>query len=312
MIGGGGAIGEERVSASAWAKSARQALLLATQALAVNEAAAREAREERDAMRGEIMWFAARIADPFCAPALVATATGAVRAGAAGGSAVDGGGVDGGSAASAERARGALLLVTQELGVGAAAVRRAREERAAASRDLARTLNEFARITELAEHSLLERAASCGKEWALRHALARPADVHAHGFGGFTALMHAARRGHAACVRLLLEAGADTERVAHYGGGTALMYAARRGHAACVRLLLGAGADTERVEREGGATALMCAAKRGHDACVRLLLLAGADARRADSAGRDALALARLGGHGGCVRELVFGLFFFG
>lgn len=55
------------------------------------------------------------------------------------------------------------------------------------------------------------------------------------------------------------------------GGHTPLHYACRGGHAACVRLLLQHGADVDVVTTEGRATPLHRAATAGSGECVALL-----------------------------------------
>ena len=64
---------------------------------------------------------------------------------------------------------------------------------------------------------------------------------------------HAAREGHANCVKLLLEAGADMDK-RDKRGCTPLHNAAKNGHAACGQLLLDAGADAT-VRNADGKTA---------------------------------------------------------
>ena len=159
--GGGAAAGDPRPSVSASAKSARHALLLAVQAVSVNEAAVREAQEDRDAMRKEDTWDNhrrlrknGRSRRGSLGPQKADGRT-CRQAGAAGeskdhriGGSLDGCGTTGGpGTTSAERARQALLLVAQVMGVSAAGVREARAEcdlvamdgRFGLARDLARS-----------------------------------------------------------------------------------------------------------------------------------------------------------------------------
>ena len=87
------------------------------------------------------------------------------------------------------------------------------------------------------------------------------------------ALMYAAGHNAPECVRLLLEAGADTNARDIYGA-TALYWAAARNHAECVRLLLEAGADT----CDGDSpNPLTIASEQDCRESVRLLLEHGAD-----------------------------------
>ena len=98
---------------------------------------------------------------------------------------------------------------------------------------------------------------------------------------GMTALMWAARRGHEAVVRLLLELGADKQE-------RALIVAAESGHKAIVQLLLEKIANINAKDLDGE-TSLMKAAKREHEALIQLLLKQGADATIRDRDGETAL-----------------------
>ena len=73
---------------------------------------------------------------------------------------------------------------------------------------------------------------------------------------------------------MLIEAGADANKVADYGV-TPLYIAAQEGHEAVARALIEAGADVNKAIYNG-VTPLHIAAQRGHHAVVRALLAAGA------------------------------------
>ena len=63
---------------------------------------------------------------------------------------------------------------------------------------------------------------------------------------GWTALHHAADAGHGHIVSLLLERGADRDKIVlDYSNYTALHLAVTKRHANVVKILLEAGADTE-------------------------------------------------------------------
>jgi ankyrin repeat protein len=121
-------------------------------------------------------------------------------------------------------------------------------------------------------------------------------------FLGQTALMAAAESGHANCVRLLIDAGADKETELHMQ--TALMLAAEKGHANCVRLLIDAGANKETKDMFG-LTPLMQASENGHADCVRLLIDSGANKDAADLFFQTALHRAIRSGRTNWVRFLV-------
>ncbi len=91
----------------------------------------------------------------------------------------------------------------------------------------------------------------------------------------YTPLFLAARGGHAALVRLLLEKGADAGAVS-VTGSTPLMLAAASGSADAVRMLLDAGADLHARETARGQTALMFAAAYDRVAVIELLASRGA------------------------------------
>ena len=115
-----------------------------------------------------------------------------------------------------------------------------------------------------------------------------------------TALMLACASGHVACAAGLLSAvhRVDTE------GRTALLYAARRGQAQCVRLLCVASACVD-VADETGLTPLMGAAQCGHVEVLTLLLEAGASLHVVDAMGATALHAAASGGSLGATLTLL-------
>ena len=128
-------------------------------------------------------------------------------------------------------------------------------------------------------------------------------DVNRRGSSRRRALHWAARSGHEAVVRLLLEKGARVD--AKDGlGSTALHLAARSGHEAVVRLLLEKGARVD-AKAEDGSTALHQAARSGHEAVVRLLLEKGARVDAKDGLGSTALHRAAESGHEAVARLLL-------
>ena len=123
-----------------------------------------------------------------------------------------------------------------------------------------------------------------------------------------TALQEAASRGHVACVRLLLKAGASVEGRAVTGYKfkeklQPLLLAAQAGHLDCLEALLDAGADVH--ADWAGRTALHEAASNGNPACVLRLLAAGAAVDARSSAGHTPLSLAQAAGHHECAAALL-------
>ena len=100
----------------------------------------------------------------------------------------------------------------------------------------------------------------------------------------------AARRGHDAIVKLLIEAGASPG-VPDSLGATPLMRAALRGHTQVLARLLEAGATVDAADGQAN-TALLLAIKSHSTAAVEMLLDGGASVSRRNANGQTALMLA--------------------
>lgn len=98
----------------------------------------------------------------------------------------------------------------------------------------------------------------------------------------------AAYHGHADCVKILLEFGAEVDSVSveHY---TPLAFAACRGHFDCVKILIEAGANVNHDTVDG--TVLTHAADGNNIACLQMLLNAGADPNARTCYGGTALSI---------------------
>ena len=141
--------------------------------------------------------------------------------------------------------------------------------------EAAGVVNPYAALSQAEKNTALLEAAREGHAEVVRLLLAAEADVNAQTQAGVTSLMWAAGNGHADVVRLLLAAEADVNAQSQ-AGSTALMDAALNGHAEVVRLLLAAGADVN-AQNQAGFTALLDAAGNGHAEVVWLLLAAEAE-----------------------------------
>jgi uncharacterized protein len=153
----------------------------------------------------------------------------------------------------------------------------------------------------------LHTCAHTGNVDAAKALLARGAKVDAgDNWRGQTPLMWAAAQGHAAMVRVLVEAGADVntrstvvtwerQRTAEPrdkwlppGGFTALLLAARAGCVDCVNVLTKAGSNINEIDPENH-TALVLALMNGEFDVAGALIDAGIDVNIADNVGRTAL-----------------------
>ncbi|CAE7458203.1 unnamed protein product [Symbiodinium necroappetens] len=110
---------------------------------------------------------------------------------------------------------------------------------------------------------------------------------------GRTALVVAARKGHAHVVDFLVRAGAKLEAHDQYGY-TALMSAAFFNELEVAEVLIKAGAQLDAACSEG--TALTVAAEHGHLRVVEALLRAGAQLEARDENGKTALIVAAING----------------
>jgi len=127
------------------------------------------------------------------------------------------------------------------------------------------------------------------------------ADINARSSQEETALYRASRAGHGDIVRLLLDAGAETDGMSSC---RPLYAACECGYAEIVDLLLQHGADTngssvsrsptvaeERADRVTDSSSLpvCCAAQKGYTKIIELLLKYGADVNKKDQLGKSAL-----------------------
>lgn len=120
---------------------------------------------------------------------------------------------------------------------------------------------------------------------------------------GIRPITVACQLGRATCVKHLLAADAEVNAELP-GGETPLMTASRTGNADVVRLLLENKASVNAAERRGQ-TALMWAAAEGHADVIDLLVKAGADVRTTTPKGFSAIMFAARQGHIEAVERLL-------
>ena len=131
--------------------------------------------------------------------------------------------------------------------------------------------------------SAVADAAQAGDLAGVRRLLKEGNDVNAALGDGTTALHHAAMRGEAEMVSVLLYAGANVRATTRLGGYTPLHLASQRGHDAAIEALLKGGANPN-LPTVTGATPLMLAAASGHVAAVKQLLAHKADVNAKEKA----------------------------
>jgi ankyrin repeat protein len=119
-------------------------------------------------------------------------------------------------------------------------------------------------------------AAEKGNLEAIKSCLENGADVNGHElFTRTTALIEAAKNGHADCVKILLLAKDVDVDAKDKNGFTALIISAEKGYANVVTQLLTKGGDVNEMTN-GGVTALWIATHEGHNDIVKILKAAGA------------------------------------
>jgi ankyrin repeat protein len=149
----------------------------------------------------------------------------------------------------------------------------------------------------------LHLAARRGHEAAVRILLDRGANIEAQSIWSETPLVLASEHGHEAVVRILLDRGANIETRSTWLE-TPLVVAAKHGHEAVVRILLDRGANIE-TRSTCSETPLVVAANHGHVAVVRILLDRGANIEAQSLWSRTPLLFAAEHGHEAVVRILL-------
>jgi len=122
---------------------------------------------------------------------------------------------------------------------------------------------------------------------------------------GETPMFAAAEMGYAACVKVLLGAGASAAHATLCHGDTPLTVASGLGHAECVRLLATSGRGEINHRRHNAATALHLASSGGHQSCVEILLANGACATLVTTQEQSPLFLACSRGHALCAHLIL-------
>lgn len=158
------------------------------------------------------------------------------------------------------------------------------------------------RVNKLGKTALMFAAEQNNLE-AVNLLVTREAKARAFADNDYTALMYAAQRGYADCVRTLAQ---YESRLHSKMGYTALMLAAQNNHVECTMILKPYEAG---MQTPSGLTALICAASNGNDECVKLLVdreatMSTTDLSQQGSGFTALMAAARTGSYG-CTKILL-------
>ncbi|PGH00656.1 hypothetical protein AJ80_09147 [Polytolypa hystricis UAMH7299] len=127
---------------------------------------------------------------------------------------------------------------------------------------------------------LLHNVAASGNVALLKILLANGAELETRDSTGWSAVFHAAERGHEAAVRFLLDSGADVSSRGLGDGCNVLILAVAKGSTTLIQLLIDTmqrqGLDIHKGSK-GHFTPLHAAAASGNSAAIQTLLDAGAD-----------------------------------
>jgi DNA-binding protein YbaB len=146
---------------------------------------------------------------------------------------------------------------------------------------------------EYTGYQTIHRASERGRAACVRMLLQHGADVHARDSDGNTALTLAALSCYKECVKLLLEAKADVNAATN-GGWTATHSASSNSDRECLQLFIDSGADVNS-RTNNGDTPAMRACYSEDMSCLQLLMDNKADLNVRDDDGEDALYNAMLG-----------------
>lgn len=161
-------------------------------------------------------------------------------------------------------------------------------------------------IKQLIQDALIVGAAQKGATQMVEDLINAGANADAISGEGASALMQAAYNGHVSTVKVLLDAGADVNKVIHLPNKqatNALQVAVQNGHTQTVQVLIDAGADVNSIV--GNRSAMMIAAQIGNVQIVKMLIKAKAIVDMVDSRKQTALMFAAALGHVDVIQALL-------
>lgn len=146
--------------------------------------------------------------------------------------------------------------------------------------------------------SPISEAARCGYSDILNLLLDNTTQLNDKSLFGYTALFEAIQENHNDCIKLLLDAGVDPNKIASEDAGfmhgyTPLMLASHFSRTECIKYLIDAKANVNYIREQTGDTALIVAARHNNDLAIYELIKNGADRTIVNKRGETAVDIIR-------------------